>query len=233
MCSILQLFRSYKILDKTRIRIHDLLGYGSVKITGILPNPDQLPIKSCKLQKRLSSFFHLQKLSAIFSGNFFHLIFLKCPGIFFCMTQKLTKKSSALHWLWLPVPVYTQLCNGAGTIDPSPFLYNNTMYTMAGLVSTAAVLHFMVRPVHQKYFEKAQESRAPPLRQRWQLIMNNGGSNHFRHYLKGQSTRCQTCCISFSNTSGPLIHKLKYFRSLFFISQRYWHVQKTRAQWCH
>jgi hypothetical protein len=43
----------------------------------------------------------------------------------------------------------------SGTVDPSPFLYNNTMYTMAGLVSTAAVLHFLVRPVNQKYFEKA------------------------------------------------------------------------------
>ena len=41
-----------------------------------------------------------------------------------------------------------------GTVDPSPFLYNNTMYTMAGLVSVAAMLHFMVRPVDQKYFEK-------------------------------------------------------------------------------
>jgi len=41
-----------------------------------------------------------------------------------------------------------------GTIDPSPFLYNNTMYTMAGLVSVGAMLHFMVRPVNQKYFEK-------------------------------------------------------------------------------
>merc|ERR1719360_166568 len=42
-----------------------------------------------------------------------------------------------------------------GTIDPSPFLYNNTMYTMAGLVSAAAALHFMVRPVNKKFFEKA------------------------------------------------------------------------------
>ena len=40
------------------------------------------------------------------------------------------------------------------TIDPSPFLYNNTMYTMAGLVGIGAALHFMVRPVNQKYFEK-------------------------------------------------------------------------------
>jgi len=41
-----------------------------------------------------------------------------------------------------------------GTVDPTPFLYNNTMYTMAGLVGTGAMLHFMVRPVNQKYFEK-------------------------------------------------------------------------------
>jgi len=41
-----------------------------------------------------------------------------------------------------------------GTVDPTPFLYNNTMYTMAGLVSLAAALHFMVRPVNAKYFEK-------------------------------------------------------------------------------
>lgn len=41
-----------------------------------------------------------------------------------------------------------------GTVDPSPFLYNNTMYTMAGLVSVGAALHFLVRPVDKKYFEK-------------------------------------------------------------------------------
>jgi len=40
-----------------------------------------------------------------------------------------------------------------GTVDPSPFLYNNTMYTMAGLVTMASALHFMVKPVDQKYFE--------------------------------------------------------------------------------
>jgi len=41
-----------------------------------------------------------------------------------------------------------------GTIDPSPFLYNNTMYTMAGLVGVASVMHFMVKPVDKKFFEK-------------------------------------------------------------------------------
>ena len=43
-----------------------------------------------------------------------------------------------------------------GTIDPSPFLYNNTMYTMAALVGVGAALHFMVRPVNKKYFEKTE-----------------------------------------------------------------------------
>ena len=52
-----------------------------------------------------------------------------------------------------------------GTIDPSPFLYNNTMYTMAGLVSVASALHFMVRPVNQKYFEKEET------KQQWFKIM--------------------------------------------------------------
>ena len=41
-----------------------------------------------------------------------------------------------------------------GTLDPSPFIYNNTMYTMAALVSVGAGLHLMVRPVNPKYFEK-------------------------------------------------------------------------------
>merc|ERR1712156_1190019 len=41
-----------------------------------------------------------------------------------------------------------------GTLDPSPFIYNNTMYTMAALVSAGAGLHLLVRPVDSKYFEK-------------------------------------------------------------------------------
>merc|ERR1719422_1397659 len=45
-----------------------------------------------------------------------------------------------------------------GTVDPSPFLYNNTMYTMAGLVSVGAMLHFLVKPVDRKYFEKESEA---------------------------------------------------------------------------
>ncbi len=41
-----------------------------------------------------------------------------------------------------------------GTVDPSPFIYNDTMYAMAALVSVGAALHFAVRPVNHKYFEK-------------------------------------------------------------------------------
>ena len=52
----------------------------------------------------------------------------------------------------------------AGTLDPSPLLYNSTLYTMAGLVCTAAVLHHLVRPVHSKYYEKAQQ-----LKNKWKI----------------------------------------------------------------
>jgi len=40
--------------------------------------------------------------------------------------------------------------------DPTPFLYNSSMYTMAGLAGVAALLHFAVRPVDRKYFEKTK-----------------------------------------------------------------------------
>jgi len=45
-----------------------------------------------------------------------------------------------------------------GTVDPSPFLYNNTMYTMAGLAGLGAMLHFLVKPVDNKYFEAEPKS---------------------------------------------------------------------------
>ena len=47
--------------------------------------------------------------------------------------------------------------NVSGCIDPSPYIYNSTLYTMAGLVSAASVLHFMVKPINQKYFKITQE----------------------------------------------------------------------------
>jgi len=42
----------------------------------------------------------------------------------------------------------------AGTADPTPFIYNSTMYTMAGFMAVAAVAHQFVRPVNPKHHEK-------------------------------------------------------------------------------
>ena len=47
-----------------------------------------------------------------------------------------------------------------GTVDPSPFLYNNTMYTMAGLAGVGAMLHFLVKPVDKKYFETEPDTKS-------------------------------------------------------------------------
>ena len=38
--------------------------------------------------------------------------------------------------------------------DPTPFLYNSTMYSMAALAACSALLHASVKPVERKYFEK-------------------------------------------------------------------------------
>lgn len=34
-----------------------------------------------------------------------------------------------------------------GTIDPTPHLYDTTMYTMGGLMAAAVIAHGLVRPV--------------------------------------------------------------------------------------
>lgn len=34
-----------------------------------------------------------------------------------------------------------------GTLDPTPHLYDSTMYTLAGLTSVAVLAHAMVRPI--------------------------------------------------------------------------------------
>ena len=49
-----------------------------------------------------------------------------------------------------------------GTTDPTPYLYNSTMYTMAGFMALAALSHAMVKPVDRKYFEMtaADEAKA-------------------------------------------------------------------------
>lgn len=38
--------------------------------------------------------------------------------------------------------------------DPSPYLYNSALYTVAGLVGISALAHnFLMKPVDPKYFE--------------------------------------------------------------------------------
>ena len=49
--------------------------------------------------------------------------------------------------------------NDQGTVDPTPLLYHTTLYSLAGLVSVAAVLHLLVRPVDSKYFETEGDSQ--------------------------------------------------------------------------
>lgn len=39
----------------------------------------------------------------------------------------------------------------AGTVDPTPSLYNTTMYMMAGLLIVALVCNWLMRPVHHKH----------------------------------------------------------------------------------
>lgn len=41
----------------------------------------------------------------------------------------------------------------SGTLDPTPYLYDTTMYTMTGFVCLAAVSNFLIRPVPSKYHE--------------------------------------------------------------------------------
>ena len=38
-----------------------------------------------------------------------------------------------------------------GTPDPSPLLYNTTMYGIAGMLTIAAAANFMIKPVDPKY----------------------------------------------------------------------------------
>ncbi|CAM9966413.1 unnamed protein product [Scytosiphon promiscuus] len=42
----------------------------------------------------------------------------------------------------------------AGTVDPSPYIYDTTLYTMAGLMGVAALAHSTIKPMNPKYFEK-------------------------------------------------------------------------------
>lgn len=41
-----------------------------------------------------------------------------------------------------------------GIPNPTPFLYDTTMYSMAAIMTVAAVSHYMVRPVKKEFFER-------------------------------------------------------------------------------
>lgn len=45
-----------------------------------------------------------------------------------------------------------------GTLDPTPFLYNNTMYTAAGLLGVAAITNGLIRPMKPSAFVEDQPS---------------------------------------------------------------------------
>ena len=46
-----------------------------------------------------------------------------------------------------------------GITNPSPFIYDSTMYAMAGLMSVAAASHFMVKKVDKKFYENVEEPK--------------------------------------------------------------------------
>ena len=98
-----------------------------------LPNADRLPLP-CKLLQHLREFSQGHPIQAAF-------------GVDLSQAQTLIEaKTLTISKLMTIMP--------PGTLDPSPFIYNNTMYTMAALVSAGAGLHLLVRPVDPKYFEK-------------------------------------------------------------------------------
>lgn len=46
----------------------------------------------------------------------------------------------------------------AGTVDPTPSLYNTTMYAMAALLAIALVANFLVKPVHDKHHMEDEDA---------------------------------------------------------------------------
>lgn len=50
----------------------------------------------------------------------------------------------------------------AGTLDPTPFLYDSTMYFAATIVAIASVVSFFIRPVNAKYHEKIELQELTP-----------------------------------------------------------------------
>ena len=48
----------------------------------------------------------------------------------------------------------SRLVEATGAADPTPFIYDSTMYAMAGLMAVGAAAHLCVRPVARRFFEK-------------------------------------------------------------------------------
>lgn len=46
-----------------------------------------------------------------------------------------------------------------GVVDPTPHLYDSTMYTLGGLMTLSAIAHYMVRPMSETQMDKYSESR--------------------------------------------------------------------------
>lgn len=53
-----------------------------------------------------------------------------------------------------------------GTPDPSPFVYDSTMYAMTGLMGVAALSHALVRPVNPKFYEPLDDDSGEASAQR-------------------------------------------------------------------
>jgi NAD(P)H-dependent flavin oxidoreductase YrpB (nitropropane dioxygenase family) len=51
----------------------------------------------------------------------------------------------------------------AGTVDPTPSLYNTTMYAMAGLLVIALIANSLVKPVHDKHHMEAGADGTSPV----------------------------------------------------------------------
>ena len=66
--------------------------------------------------------------------------------------ELLAAKTISISKLMLLVP--------PGTIDPTPHLYDTTMYTLSGLMAVAVVAHGLVKPVSTKVIDVVAENVA-------------------------------------------------------------------------
>ena len=52
----------------------------------------------------------------------------------------------------LTIAKLVELCP-AGTADPTPYIYNSTLYSLAGLAAVATAAQLTIRPVNPKFYE--------------------------------------------------------------------------------